>query len=371
VTTTKRVVLFTPGHTEPGGAAQRSRLIAAALVERGWDVRVVTRAGTRRRFALRRDPGLTVLEVPGLSSRRLGAALFLLCAIPVGYVWSRRARAILAIQLSAPAVAAGVCGLTARRPYLAITSTSGALSEVGYVLHARPVGVRRRLFRRAAWLVGQTDTAARELRQLTAPDRIAVIPNPVAPRPPAPLDGDHKALYSGRLSVEKDLFGLLRAWRSVQGDDPGARLYLVGAGGEYRPVEAELRAAVAADPVLARSVEFTGWVSDVEPWLRSTDVYIFPSLSEGMSNSLLEACAWRRVVVASDIEPNRAVLGDDYPLLFPASDVAAMADAIRRAFSDPEVRSAALEHIDRRLPRFSIERVTAELERLIAEAPAP
>ena len=40
-----RVVIFSAGHTEPGGAARRASLYARTFVERGWRVRVITRAG--------------------------------------------------------------------------------------------------------------------------------------------------------------------------------------------------------------------------------------------------------------------------------------------------------------------------------------
>jgi glycosyltransferase involved in cell wall biosynthesis len=224
------------------------------------------------------------------------------------------------------------------------------------------------LFARAAWLIGQTQAAAAELEALAPRERVAVVPNPVVPAPPVPLTGAPSAVFSGRLSAEKDLFGLLRAWGLVAAAQPEARLHIVGAGGEYRPVEAELRAEVAGDEVLRDSVSFEGWVGDVAEWLRASDVYVFPSLSEGMSNSLLEACSWRRIVVASDIEPNRAVLGDDYPLLFAAGDAEAMASAIRRAFGDPSLRRTAVSHVERRLTRFSIDRVAADIEALIYRA---
>src|SRR3954453_20930000 len=77
----RRIVIFSVGIAEPGGAARRSRLIAEGLADRGWQVRVVTRAGTLSRFRLRRSNDLTILEVPGFGRRRAGAILFLICAL--------------------------------------------------------------------------------------------------------------------------------------------------------------------------------------------------------------------------------------------------------------------------------------------------
>jgi glycosyltransferase involved in cell wall biosynthesis len=131
-------------------------------------------------------------------------------------------------------------------------------------------------------------------------------------------------------------------------------------------VEQELKTTVEADTVLGTTVEFTGWVEDVTQYLRRTDVYVFPSLEEGMSNALLEACAWHRVIVASDIPPNRAVLGDDFPLLFRAGDPDALAAALRRALTDDAMRQESQRQLDTRLRESSADEVIKRLETLIA-----
>jgi glycosyltransferase involved in cell wall biosynthesis len=367
----KRVVLFSPGHTEHGGAAARSRLLASALAQRGWDVRAVTRAGSLRGFRFDTSPNLKVLEIPGFGRRRLGAALFITMAVPIGIVWGIRASAFLAIRLSSPATAAAVCSFFLRRPYLALTTSSGGLSELAYVLSTRSAALRRWLLGRASFLVAQTPFAAAELEELVPPERIAVVSNPVATVEPTPLNGEPRAVYTGRLSAEKDLPRLLEAWRTIAKQLPHARLTLVGAGGTHRSVEQELKTTVASDPLLRGTVTFTGWVDDVGEHLRCADVYVFPSLEEGMSNALLEACAWRRVVVASDIPPNRAVLGDGYPLLFRAGDTSDLVAALIRALKDDSMRAEARRHITERVGDSSAAVITKYVEDLIHAASIP
>jgi glycosyltransferase involved in cell wall biosynthesis len=361
-------VLFSPGHTEPGGAAARSRLLASSLARRGWDVRVVTRAGGLRGFRFNRSPNLTVLEIPGFGRRRLGGALFITIALPVGIAWGARASAFIAIRLTSPATAAAICALLFRRPYLALTTSSGGLSELAYILSARTATLRCWLLRRASFVVAQTPFAAEELEALVPREKIAVVPNPVATIGRTSLNGKPEAVYSGRLSAEKDLPRLLEAWRTIAKEFSQARLSLVGAGGTHRSVEHELKATVASDPLLSGTVTFTGWVDDVGNQLRRADVFVFPSLEEGMSNALLEACAWRRVVVASDIAANRAVLGDAYPLLFRAGDTSDLLAALRRALQDVSVRAEAQRHIDARIGESSTDEVAKRLEDLIHNA---
>lgn len=364
----KRVVLFSPGHTELGGAAVRSRLLGSALAQQGWEIRAVTRAGSLKGFRLHRSPNLIVLEVPGFGKRRLGGALFIAIAVPVGLVWGISASAFVAIRLASPATAAAICGLLLRRPYVALTTYSGGFSDVRYVISTRTAAIRRWLLKRAAFLVAQTAFGAAELEVLIPRERIAVVPNPVATVEPTPLNGKPHAVYSGRLAAEKDLARLLAAWRTIVQELPEARLTLIGAGGTHRSVEHELKATVEADRLLRETVTFTGWVSDVGDYLRRADIYVFPSLEEGMSNALLEACAWRRVIVASDIPPNRAVLGDDFPLLFRAGDTKELVVALRRALMDDSLRAEAQRHVETRIRESSTTAVVERLEELICAA---
>lgn len=364
----RRIVFFTPGFHEAGGAAQRSRLIARELALRGYSVRVIGRAGTLARPRLTREQGLVALELPGFGRRRLGGLLYLACAVPLGVLWGRRCWSFMSLQLVSPSSAAAVCSWIRRRPFVALGSTSGRLAELDDVLGSRFSSLRRRLLGRASFLVAQTPFGADELKRVVRPDKIATVPTPVAPVRPAALNGRPRALYCGRFSEEKDLPRLISAWRVVAEGRVDAELRLVGAGGSYRSVEASLRAQVAEDPGLRRSVSFTGWLDDVGAELAAADVFVFPSLSEGMSNALLEACSWRRVVVASDIPPNRAVLGDDYPLLFRAGETTSLIAALRAALDDGHVRGRAIDAIERRLPEFSIQVVVDRLEALLDAA---
>ena len=122
---------------------------------------------------------------------------------------------------------------------------------------------------------------------------------------------------------------------------------------------------MAASPRLLESVAFTGWVPDVADLLASHDVYVLPSRSEGMSNALLEAGAWERVIAASDIAANRTVLGEDYPLLFGVDDAEAMAERLVAALADEEARREARERVRARMPAFYAPAVIDRIEELL------
>lgn len=359
---------FGPGLSEVGGAAKQIRLLLMGLANRGWEVRGVCRAGTQYKFHVFRSHGLLIVEVPGFNNRILGALLFFALAIPLGLYWGLTTRAFIAVQLMSPATAAAICSKILRRPFLAWPTTSGPLSEVSYVLNTRSARLRRRLLRQASFAVAQNPVAAKELEALLAKNQIVRIPNPVETVSAPSLTGDPNVLYTGRLSEEKDLLRLLEVWRGISARYPDARLTLVGAGGDFRSVEDELKGEVSTDSFLRRSVALPGWVDDVSPYLAAHDLYVFPSRTEGMSNSLLEAVAWRRVIVASDIAPNVEVLGEGYPLLFEVANSISLRCKLELALFDQKARATALAWLDGQWLKLSPATVFQRWEDLIRDA---
>ena len=367
--TRRRVLAFTPGHDEVGGAARRSRLLCEELARRGWEIRAVTRAATASRFRVVRNDRILVLEVPGFGGRRRGALAYFLLSSVLGVVWGARATAIMSVQLASPTLVAAFVSRATRRPFVVLSSTSGELSEVPAYRNSSLGGrIRRGAVRRASALVAQTDDALDELSALAPAAARHVLPTPVEHVTPLPLSGSPDVLYTGRFSSEKDLPLLLSAWRRVRAPLPAGRLVLAGSGGDYRSVEAELRAMVDDDDLLRLTVEFPGWVADLGPLLSRCDVYAFPSRSEGMSNALVEACAAGRAVVASAIPANVQVLGNDYPLLFPTGDLDALVDRLTTVLTDPGIRTAAAARVTERARDLLLSSVGSRLEEVLIDA---
>lgn len=322
---------------------------------------------------VRREQGATFVEFPGFGRPKLGAFLYAACATPLGIFWGFRASASLSIQLMSTSLVAAVCSRVTRTPLIAMSTTSGELGEVKYLLGTHSFAVRRWLLGCVSNLIAQTPEVARELSSVVDPGRVVVIPNPMPQIDSWPgLSGEPRVMYAGRLSKEKNLKRLLDAWATIAPSREGALLTLVGAGGSYRSVESELRAQVAQTPLLNATVAMPGWVPDVSPYYKQHDVFVLPSLEEGMSNALLEACAWRRVVVASNIPANRAVLGADYPLLFDPDSTESLAAVLATALTNDDVtHKAASDRVAKVSDRHSPIRVCDELEELLNAACDP
>jgi glycosyltransferase involved in cell wall biosynthesis len=170
-----------------------------------------------------------------------------------------------------------------------------------------------------------------------------------------------------RLSKEKGLRYLLEAFAVVAARHPEARLVLAGEGPERRRLE-----RLAGRLGVAERVRLLGEVPHerVPQVLEGLDVFAMPSTYEGFGVAALEAAAMEVPVVASRIHGIPDVVMDgETGLLVPARDRRALAAALERLVSDPDLR--------RRLGRagrafvaehYSWEENTAQMEALYRAA---
>ena len=171
-------------------------------------------------------------------------------------------------------------------------------------------------------------------------NHINVIPNGIA------LDGRHERRLGfqkapvvtvvSRLNPRKGIEYFLEAAATVSKRFPGARFLIVG--GPYSAAYQSSLEALAERLQVARQVVFTGERNDVKELLRETTLAVLPSLSEGMSNVLLESMAAGLPVVATDVGGNpELVQNGKTGFLVPARDPAALSNAIIRILERPEL----------------------------------
>ncbi len=135
----------------------------------------------------------------------------------------------------------------------------------------------------------------------------------------------------GRLNWAKDQASLIRAFCAVREHLADAVLVLIGDG----KLRADLEQLAAAEGV-AGSVRFLGDRNDVRQLLQGLDLFVLPSVSEGYSMALLEACATGLPIVATDVGGNREIVRDGITgTMVVAGDAAALADAMLAILRDP------------------------------------
>jgi glycosyltransferase involved in cell wall biosynthesis len=213
-------------------------------------------------------------------------------------------------------------------------------------------GLSRRLVKPLLRLCHHMSVVGPEVREYfvrtigIAGDRLTIIPNGVnvgafdyersAARHELGLDTDAPVLGTiGRLEPEKDQVTLIDVFRAVRAEYPSARLIIAGDGS----MAGQLKAHAEAQG-LSGSTLFLGYRRDIARLLAAMDVFVLPSIREGLPISLIEAMAARRPVVASSIgSVNDLVRDGDNGFVAQPRDAAAFTSAIKRLLAAPDLRA--------------------------------
>lgn len=168
----------------------------------------------------------------------------------------------------------------------------------------------------------------------------------------------------GRLEAVKGLDTLLHSVASAGASNANWRVLLIGDGAERSRLEHFVRES----PYLAARIRFLGDVGNVAELLAALDVYVLPSISEGISNSLLEAMATGLPVIASSVGGNVEVVCDgESGLLFPTRDSQALAQSLERIHRNPEfAKQLGRNAVDRVKKEFSLDTMVSNYERMYA-----
>jgi len=178
------------------------------------------------------------------------------------------------------------------------------------------INIRNRLFLKADGFLAISSAIHDEYRESgVAESKIRVINNGADTDKFTPIiAADKKSLrqklnlpdkvifsYAGKLNKGKGLIFLLKVWKDFFVKHPNTHLLLIGSGkGSFLSCESKLRAFVLENNLID-SITFTGYVENVYEYLQASDIFIFPSENESLSNALIEALACGLPCLASNI----------------------------------------------------------------------
>lgn len=163
-----------------------------------------------------------------------------------------------------------------------------------------------------------------------------------------------------RLTEQKDIPTLLRAFQIIQKDIPEASLSIVGSGS----LEAGLK-ELCNELRLKSSVHFLGRTSMVMEYLAGLDVFILTSTYEGFGMVLLEAMDAGIPIVASRNSAIPEVLGSDFPGLCETGNYKEFSCKILN-LKDPEFRLRVLRLQEARLAVFAAEDMAKKVSLIYA-----
>ncbi len=202
-------------------------------------------------------------------------------------------------------------------------------------------------------------------------ERVAVIPNGVdavkySPGPSglkSELKADRIFVYQGRIAPEKNVESMLKAWKQCN-FPAGNVLAIVGDG----PLAASLQLSYGEDD----GIVWLGFVAEEErriEILRGADVFILPSLVEGLSLSLLEAMATGLACLATDAGADGEALEGGAGVVLNTQRVRSQLQTLLPLFCDHPEMSQMLgqKARQRAIERYTLSQNITELEKLYTE----
>ncbi len=172
-----------------------------------------------------------------------------------------------------------------------------------------------------------------------------------------------------RLSPPKLPQDFVKAVHRLKQKQVNARYLIVG-DGPMKPKVIELIRELGIE----KDIIILGFRDDIPEILAAVDIFVLPTLFEGLSMSLLEAMASGKAIIATDILANRELLEDKKDaLLVPTRNVKALEQAMLKLIEDKdqanEMGKAALEKVTKHYALDdSLRKTLTEYERLINKA---
>jgi glycosyltransferase involved in cell wall biosynthesis len=204
-----------------------------------------------------------------------------------------------------------------------------------------------------------------------APERVVIIPNgvdiqkysPGSSRLRTQFPTQQLFVYQGRIATEKNIEALLKAWKRCNMRQQ-ACLMIVGDG----PLAPSLQTIYGKED----GILWLGFIGDEDQRidiLRGADVFILPSLVEGLSLSLLEAMACGLACIATDAGADGEVLEGGAGIVLKTQGVATQLQTLLPLFQDhPElIRLLGQKARQRVMERYTLSQNISQMEQLYAE----
>ncbi|RPI57366.1 MAG: glycosyltransferase family 1 protein [Acidobacteria bacterium] len=172
-------------------------------------------------------------------------------------------------------------------------------------------------------------------------------------------EADEVIVTVGRQEYQKGQRYLLEAMAEVARRRPRAVLLIAGRRGRQSPLLDEMQKRIG----LTRQIRMLGYREDVPDLLAAADLFVFPSLYEGLGGALLEAMAFELPIVASRIPAIECVVEEQRnALLVERASVAPLAQAMTDLLADRD-RARAFGRRSREIfeERFTLDRCATRM----------
>ncbi|MBV9455510.1 MAG: glycosyltransferase family 4 protein [Rubrobacter sp.] len=321
-----------------GGVAHYALVLSTELNGRGWPVDVACSPGALADEL--RSRGIGVLPLPLV--RGFSPQKDLIATLELWKMIRKRRYSLVHTHSAKAGVVGRIAARMAQTPavhtpnawsFLVSDSTFErwvyvAVERVLALLSSRIICVSTReleLGRR--WLVG-------------VDEKLRLVPNGITLPPQTRVRSEVGELVVGtvaRLARQKGIEHLIQAAEGVCAKRKGVRFSVAGGGPDFERLNTAIQRRG-----LRHRFELIGPVQAPWGYLEQIDIFVLPSLWEGMPFALLEAMSFGLPVVATDVGGVRDVIPDEtFGIVVPPADPHALQEAILRYVDSPQLRNTA------------------------------
>jgi glycosyltransferase involved in cell wall biosynthesis len=323
------------------GGERQTELLVKELAARRWRQRLVVRSGGA---LVKRCQGVPGLEIAEVMPHPVTAAI---AARGCGVVHAHEARAVYSGWL---------LRRMSKTPYVLTRRIDHAVNN-SYA--------RTRAYRGANRVVAISSSVAQTVEAHYSDIECAVVPDAHADM----LNGHGAPGVALRKRNGKTVVGhigeldhshkgqgtIIEAARQVRDSHPNLHFVLVGNGKDYGKFRRTARGL--------RNIEFVGFVDNVADYLAAFDVFIYPSLREGLGSSLLDAMYFGLPIVASEVGGIPEIVEDQVNgLLIPPSSPRDLIDALQRVVEDVDLRESMGRENRNKAAQFGAGRMASSYE---------
>ena len=323
------------------GGERQTQLLIAALAQRGITQQLLVRDGSPLLSKLSGTPGLTLYPAKRPYWRNFSI------------VRKHRPQIVHAHEAKA-AQWAFLNALICRTPYLITRRISKP---------PKNVWLTRAVYKHAAAVVALSTAIQASLKNLCATDRVSIIPSMYAS---LPVDQnalrDLRERYASHfvignvaalVNAHKGQAVLIDAMRILNQKYTDLKCLFIGTGMD----EMILRCR-ASD---LANIEFIGFVDEVGTWIELFDLFVFPSLQEGLGSTLLDVMQHGKPIIASGVDGILDVIQEQKNgLLVPPLQAEKLAAAIEKLYLDSDLRERLVQAGYAELPRYAPDTVAEQ-----------
>ena len=225
-----------------------------------------------------------------------------------------------------------------------------------------PLFIRRWLYKRAEHIIAQTNYASEFMKNQFMKSKICIIPNFLSTFTYSEMKRKKIVLYVGRLIKSKGVNILLESFSCIDNDEWS--LIIIGDGPERKKLE-----DMASKSDCNERIRFLGNQRDVTHYYQTSEIFAFPSFSEGFPNVLLEAMAAPMACISFNCisGPDDIITNGVDGILVETGDSVSFTRALELLMSDDIMRESFMKNAIEVRSRFSIEKIGPRYLSLLTE----